>query len=65
MFFNNKLYLCSDNEIIPDKIYKNIVDIPQYQKSNKNSKMLTYFVNIIDFSNSITPTGKKNETNFL
>lgn len=53
MFFYNKLYLCSDNQIISDKIYKNIVDIPQYQKSNKNGKMLTYFINIVDFSNSI------------
>lgn len=53
MFANNKLYLCSDNELNPNKVYENIVDIPQYKKSNKNGIMLTYFVNIIDFSNSI------------
>jgi len=53
MFANNKLYLCSDNELNPDKVYENIVDIPQYQHTNKNGIMLTYFVNIIDFSNSI------------
>lgn len=53
MIANNKLYLCSDESVITDKKYDYIVDLPEYKTSTKDDIMLTYFVNIIDFSNSI------------
>jgi len=53
MIANNKLYLCSDESIITDKKYDYIVDLPEYKTATKDDIMLTYFVNIIDFSNSI------------
>jgi translation initiation factor 2 beta subunit (eIF-2beta)/eIF-5 len=53
MIANNKLYLCSDESLIDGKQYDYIVDLPEYKTATKDDIMLTYFVNIIDFSNSI------------
>lgn len=52
MIANNKLYLCSDELLITGKEYDHVVNLPEYRTSTKDDIMLTYFVNIIDFSKS-------------
>lgn len=53
MIANNKLYLCSDESLVDGKKYDYVVDLPKYKTDTKDDIMLTYFVNIINFSDSI------------
>jgi translation initiation factor 5 len=53
MLANNKLYLCSNEDVTFDSNYRYRVNVPEYEVRKKKGTNVTYFMNSKAFSDSI------------